>query len=267
MNRPDYEIHASATIDPSARIGRGVVIGPKVVIGKDVSIDPYVVIKAGVTVGDSVKIHSFAVIGDDPQVSEFDRSIQSGVRIGDRTVIREAATIHRASQADSETIVGSDCLLMVNTHVGHDSIVGNSVICANNVMIGGHVTVGDFAFFGGGAGVHQHCRVGSHSMIAANAAITADVPPYVMAANRRDAHGLNLVGLKRHGFEQREISDLKRCYRAVFFGGGNLREKAAVAAREHEFGITAVGARFLSFFEKGSRGFIQSSLEKSKCSE
>jgi UDP-N-acetylglucosamine acyltransferase len=185
----------------------------------------------------------------------------SHVEIGDRTVIREAVTVNRASARGSKTVIGKDCFLMANSHVAHDCVLEDGVILANNAMIAGHVCIGGKTFVGGGAGIHQFCRIGAHCMIAGNATITADVPPYLMAAERNEVHGLNLVGLRRGQFEQSEIKDLKLCYRAVFFGGGNLKKKAETAAREHEFGTTNPGAHFLKFFEAGKRGFIQSTRD------
>lgn len=258
MPHPTAIIHKNAEIGAGTCIGPGAVIEAGVRVGHDCTIAAYAVIRSGTTLGEKVQIDSFCVVGGDPQSLGFDATTQSYVQIGDRTILREAVTINRASSAGATTRIGTDCFIMANAHVAHDCDLRDGVVLANNVMLAGHVSVGEKTFVGGGAGIHQFCRIGMYCMIAGNASITADVPPYVMAAERSEAHGLNLVGLKRGGFEQREIRDLKRCYRAVFSGGGNFKKKAAEAARETEFGVTPAGARFLSFFEGGKRGFIQS---------
>jgi UDP-N-acetylglucosamine acyltransferase len=201
------------------------------------------------------------VIGGDPQSLTFDSATKSRVVIGDRVRIREGCTVSRGSSDGTHTTIGNDCFLMAQAHVAHDCQVGNDVVIANNVMLAGHVTVGANVFIGGGAGIHQFCRIGMYAMVGGNASISADVPPYVMAAERNTVHGLNLVGLRRGGYERSDLADLKKCYRAVYFGGGNLKKKAAEAVREHEFGSTATGARFLAFFEHGKRGFIQASKD------
>jgi UDP-N-acetylglucosamine acyltransferase len=251
----------SAQVGEGTSIGAGALIEAGVRIGRDCRIAAYAILRKGTVLGDAVQVDSFCVIGGDPQSIAFDAGQESSVHIGDRTILREAVTINRSQSLGAQTVVGEDCFIMANAHVAHDCRLGKGVVLANNAMLAGHVLVGDKTFIGGGAGIHQFCRVGAYCMIAGNASITADVPHYVMAAERSEAHGLNLVGLRRGGFEQREIADLKRCYRAVFFGGGNLKKKAEEAARETEFGTTPAGARFLSFFEAGTRGFIQSTCD------
>lgn len=261
------KIHQTALVDASAQIGAGSTVGAGALIeagvriGRDCTIAAYAIIRKGTTLGDGVQVDSFCVVGGDPQSLGFDSSLESSVVIGDRVVLREAVTVNRPETAGAQTVVGDDCFIMANAHVAHDCRLARGVVIANNVMLAGHVHIGEKVVIGGGAGIHQFCRIGAYSMVAGNASITADVPPYVMAAERSEAHGLNLLGLRRGGFEQREIKDLKRCYRAVFFGGGNLKKKAEEAARETEFGTTPAGARFLSFFESGQRGFIQSTRD------
>jgi UDP-N-acetylglucosamine acyltransferase len=257
-------IHSTAIVSESAVIGAGSVVGPfsviedGVVLGANCSVAAHAILRRGVVLGDSVTVDSFAVIGGDPQSLGFDSAIRSGVVIGHGVVIREGCTVHRAMSEGGNTVIEDGCFLMAQAHVAHDCRVAKNVIIANNVMLAGHVTVGANVFIGGGAGIHQFCRIGTYAMIAGNASIAADVPPYVMAAERNAAHGLNMVGLRRGGFERADLADLKKCYRAVYFGGGNLKKKAAEAVREHEFGITVTGARFLAFFEHGTRGFVQS---------
>lgn len=258
------EIHPTAIVSDSAVIGEGAVIGAGaliedgVVLGKHCRLAAYAVLRKGTVLGDSVSVDSFAVIGGAPQALAFDAKLETGVKLGNRVTVREGCTINRATVAGTSTVIADDVYMMAQAHVAHDCIIDSGVVLCNNVMVAGHVHIYEKAFVGGGVGVHQNCRIGAYAMIAGNASIAADVPPYVMAAERNSAHGLNMVGLRRGGFGRPEIADLKRCYRAVFFGGGNLKRKAEQAFREHEFATTPVGARFLTFFESGERGFIQS---------
>ena len=260
-------IHPTALVAEDAEIGEDCRIGPYAVVesaavlGRSCSVAAHAIIRSSAHLGDRVQVDSFCVVGGDPQSIGFDTSIHSRVVVGDGVILREGVTIHRPETDGAETVLGKDCFLMAQSHVAHDCRLGEGVVLANNVMLAGHVRVGDRCVFGGGAGIHQHCRIGGYSMIAGNASITADVPPCVMAAERSEAHGLNLVGLRRGPFEATDIADLKRCYRAVFFGGGNLKKKAAEAAAAGECGTTPAGQEFLAFFAEGKRGFVQSTRE------
>jgi len=259
-------IHSTALVSEAATVGEGSTIGPfalieeGVIIGKSCTIAGHAILRKGTILGDSVTVDSFAVVSGNPQSIGFDGSLQSGVVVGKGTIIREGVTIHRSTTAGENTVIGENCFLMAQSHVAHDANLANEVVLANNVMVAGHVVIGEKVFVGGGAGIHQFCRIGAYAMVAGNASVAADVPPYVMTAERNMAHGLNMVGLRRGGFSKADISDLKKCYRAVYIGGGNLKKKAAEAAREHEFGKTTTGSLFLCFFEAGKRGFVQSGL-------
>ena len=258
------KIHPTSIVSDDAVIGTGSVIGPYsvieegVVLGENCSIAGHVIVRRGSVLGNEVTVDSFAVIGGNPQSLSFDASIRSGVRIGDGTVLREGCTISRASSEGGNTVVSGECFLMAQSHVAHDCELGNGVVLANNVMLAGHIIVGAKTFIGGGAGIHQFCRIGPFVMVAGNASITADVPPYIMVSERNHAHGLNLVGLRRGGFERSEISDLKQCYRAVCLGDKNFRKKAAEILNEGKLGTTRAGKEFLKFFETGNRGFAHS---------
>ena len=267
----DMTIHPTAIVSDDATIGAGSIVGPfsiieaGVILGENCSIAAHVVVRQGSVLGNEVTVDSFAVIGGNPQSLGFDASIQSGLRIGDGTVIREGCTISRASGEGGNTVLANECFLMAQSHVAHDCELGAGVVLANNVMLAGHVIVGSKTFIGGGAGIHQNCRIGAFAMVAGNASITADIPPYIMVSERNDASGLNLVGLRRGGFERSEVADLKKSYRAVYFGGGSVRKQAAAALSEGGCGVTQPSKDFLKFFETGKRGFAQP--EKQPASE
>lgn len=258
-------IHPSAIVSKNAVIGVGATVGAysiiedDVEIGKNCSIAAHAIVRRGSVLHDEVRVDSFAVIGGEPQSLNFDLSIKSGVIIESGSVIREGCTIHRASSEGANTIIGEKCFLMAQVHVAHDCELANEVVLTNNVMLAGHVTVGAKTYIGGGAGIHQFCRIGSYAMVAGNASITADVPPYMMVSERNQAHGLNLVGLRRGGFDRSEILDLKQCYRALYLDdGGNLKKKANELLAGAKFGTTEAGKSFLGFFQDGKRGFAHS---------
>jgi UDP-N-acetylglucosamine acyltransferase len=206
--------------------------------------------------GERVTIHSFTVIGGEPQDLNFKSATVSGVRIGAGTVIREQCTVNRATAPDGATVVGEGCFLMATSHVGHDCQVGNKVIFANGTMLGGFVEVGDNTFLGGGAAVHQFCRVGEGVMIGGGARVALSVPPFVMAAERDEVAGLNLVGLKRRGVQREAIRELKDAFRAVYHTVGNIRSLAGQALESGSF-KSAEAIRFLEFFTTGKRGFAR----------
>lgn len=227
------------------------------VLGAGVTVAPFAVVKTGTTLGDGVYVDHGAVVGGLPQFIGFDPATPSGVRIGARTIIRENVTVNRSIYRDGLTSIGEDCMIMSGCHVGHDCALGNRVAFAGTVLLAGHVTVGDHVFIGGGAGVHQFCVIGESAMIGGMARITLDVPPFVTIARDGELSGLNLVGIKRRGFTQEEISDLKRCYRAVYLSKdhGSVPIKAA-AARAEGVATTDRGRQFLDFFLRDSkRGF------------
>jgi UDP-N-acetylglucosamine acyltransferase len=237
-------------IHPTAIIEDGVQLGA------DCEIHAYAIVKRGAVLGDRVAVHPFAVVGGDPQDLKFDHVTPSGVRIGADTTIRENVTINRSTNPGGFTEVGEDCLLMAACHIAHDCVVGSHVVLANNVMLAGHVLVGDHAFFGGGVGIHQFCRIGENVMVSGHASITRDVPPCVIAAERDDLIGLNLVGLKRRGFSRAAIIELKDAFRVVYFTPGNIRDVAAQALAEGAFS-TPEARHFLEFFTGGKRGFVR----------
>lgn len=255
-------IHSTAIIGRSAVVPDNCEIGPYSIIEEEVTlgagcrVGPHVVLRRGTSLGDGVEVHAGSVLGGEPQDVGFDASIRSGVLIGDGTIVRETVTISRSSVEGGQTVIGPRCFLMAASHVAHDCVLGEKVVLANAVLLAGHVQVGSFAFLGGSAGIHQFCRIGESVMLGGNASITLDLPPFTMAADRNRMAGLNLVGLRRRGFSREEITDLKRCFSAVYGGRGNPREAAAQAIEE-QTATTKAGVMFLQFFTGGKRGFAR----------
>lgn len=255
-------IHPTALVDPQAQVADSCHVGPYCVVEagavlrEHVVLEAHVVIKANVTLEPYVRVHSQAVLGDDPQIVHQDFSFSSGVQVGAHTVIREGATVHRASQPHQMTTVGEHCLLMAHSHVGHDVQVGNHCILANQSLLAGCVTLEDHVFVSGGAMVHQFVHIGESAFISGNAEIGLHVPPFVTMFQRNCVSNLNVVGLQRRHFSSEEVADIKKLYRFMYDGQLSFRKKAQQALEEHQY-QTERGHQFLAFFvqPKPDRGF------------
>jgi len=237
-------IHPTAIVEPGAQLGEGCVIQAGAIV------------KSGAILGERVVVHPYAVVGGDPQVLRFDPATPTGVKVGPGTIVREYATVNRSTERGGHTLVGSNCLLMACSHVAHDAIVGDNVVIANSVLIAGHVSVGDHAVLGGGSAYHQFTRVGEGAIIGGLSRITLDIPPFVMAAERDEVAGLNLVGLRRRGVSREAIRELKEAFRLVYGKAGNIREIAAKAHAAGAFKSPEAG-RFLEFITAGTRGIAR----------
>jgi UDP-N-acetylglucosamine acyltransferase len=219
-------IHPSSIIEPGAKIGVGVNIGPFCCIGSDVVLEDYVelishVSISGITkIGEKTKIYPFASIGHPPQDLKYNGE-PSTTTIGSCNTIREYVTIQPGTAGDAmQTLVGDHCLFMVGSHVAHDCIIGNHVIMANNATLAGHVKIGDYAIIGGLAAVKQFVRIGDHAMIGGMAGVEHDVIPFgVVVGERGWLNGLNLVGMKRRGFNRETIGKLQDVYMGLFMMG------------------------------------------------
>jgi UDP-N-acetylglucosamine acyltransferase len=230
-------IHPTAVIAPDAELGDGVevgayaLIGPGVVIGANTRVGPHAVIEGPTLVGADNQIFQFASVGSAPQDKKY-RGEPTRLVVGDRNVIRECVTLNRGTTKDEGvTIIGSDNLFMAYAHVAHDCRVGSHCVLANTATLGGHVHLGDWVIMGGFSGVHQFCKVGAHAFIANNAAVTRDVPPYVMAVGQpAAAHSVNAEGLKRRGFTPEQIRNLRNAFRLLYRSGLKLSDAAAQLA-------------------------------------
>jgi len=231
------EIHPSAIAEDGARIGDNVRIGPFCVIGSeaeiadDVVLDSHVVIDGRTRIGAGTRIFPHAVIGAPPQDISY-RGDTTTVEVGSNCIIREHVTIHRGtSHGRGITKVGDDCYLMVGAHIAHDCEIGNHVVIVNNVALAGHVTIGNHAILSGLTGVHQRTRIGAHAFIGGMSSIVADVIPFAAASgNRAELAGLNIVGLKRRGFDRPTIHALRAAYQAIFNSIGTLQERVDTVA-------------------------------------
>jgi UDP-N-acetylglucosamine acyltransferase len=250
-------IHPLAVVSPMAEISPGVKIGPLCVIESDVTIGPgcilesHVVIKQGTTLGAQNRVFEGAVLGGLPQHVHIPEK-PGKVVIGSGNTIRENVTIHRALDEHRATVVGDNCLLMVNAHVAHDCHLGNNVILTNNVMLAGHITVGERAYLSGAAGVHQFCRIGMLAMVGGQAHLTQDVPPYVTVDGLSSmVVGLNQVGLRRAGFDLAKVQQLKEAYRVIYRSGMMWKQILEVLRTDFAIGPAALFYEFLSTTKRG----------------
>ncbi len=230
VSKVGVKIHPTAVVHPQAELGEGVEVGPYAIIGEHVKIGdgtwigPHVVIDGWTVIGRDCQIHAGAYIGAPPQDLKF-KGERSFVVVGDRNIIREYVTIHRASGEDEETRIGDDCMLMAFAHIGHNCQVGNGVIMANWVGVSGHVVIEDYVNLGGMVGIHQFVRIGKLAMIGGHSKVVRDVPPFMLADGRpAKVYGLNLVGLRRHGVAPEVRENLKRCFKLLYRSGLNISE-------------------------------------------
>jgi UDP-N-acetylglucosamine acyltransferase len=227
-------IHATALVAPDAIIAEGVEIGPYCVIGSGVEIGartrlgPHATVQGPTKIGVDNLIHAYASVGDAPQDKKY-KGEPTRLEIGDRNVIREFVTLNRGTTKDKGvTTIGNDNLFMAYVHVAHDCAVGNQCVLANNATLGGHVVLGDWVIMGGFSAIHQFCKVGAHAFLANNAAVTRDVPPFVMAVGApAKPHSVNSEGLKRRGFSAAQIRNIRNAYRVLYRSGLKLADAEA----------------------------------------
>jgi UDP-N-acetylglucosamine acyltransferase len=256
MIDPRAVVSPQAQLAEDVEVGPFTVIGPDVIIGAGTWIGPHAVINGPTRIGAANKIYQFASLGDAPQDKKY-RGEPTRLEIGDRNVFRESVTVNRGTVHDQGvTRIGDDNLLMAYSHVAHDCRLGNQIVMANCATLGGHVEVGDFVTMGGLSAVHQHTQVGAHCFIAHNAAVTRDVPPYVMAVGRPAVpHSVNAIGLQRRGFTPQQVLNIRRAYRVLYRSGLKLKdalERLEVAAATQE-----EIRPFLEFIKRSSRSIVR----------
>src|SRR6201999_2967121 len=225
-NHASSIIAEGAIIPGSSTVGPFCTIGPNVTLGENCEIISHVVLDGHTKIGDRVRIFPFASVGIAPQDLKY-KGEPTACVIGDDTVVRESVTISRGTEGGGGiTKVGSGCLIMAYTHIGHDSQVGNGCILANGTTLAGHVTIEDYVTTSAMGPVHQFCRIGSYAYIGGGTTITQDVLPYSLTSVERNNHcyGLNKVGLQRRGFTAEQLRELTTAMRLLTSGKLNTTQ-------------------------------------------
>ena len=257
------KIHPLATVHPDARIGENVEIGPyafidaNVEIGDNCQILPHATIFPYVKMGADCRVFPGAVVGAIPQDLKFDGEV-TYVEIGDRVTIRECATINRGTKASGKgvTRVGSDSLVMSYVHIAHDCHVGQHCILVSYVGIAGETDVDDWAIIGGGTKVHQFSHIGTHAMVGGACKVNKDIPPYSICGRDPICYaGVNIVGLRRRGFESDVIRNIKDIYDTIYFQGYNISDGCAKV--EAGFPQSVEKETILAFIKNSKRGIVR----------
>ena len=236
-------------VEPFAYIGEGVTIGSGTWVGPNASI------LSSTIIGEDCKIYPGAVIGADPQDLKFENE-KTIVEIGNRTIIRECVTIHKATVDRYKTIVGDDCLIMAYVHLAHDVHIGNRVVIANSVNVAGHVTIDDWVIIEGMVGIQQFVHVGEHAFVAGGSLVRKNIPPYIKAAREPLSYiGVNSIGLRRRGFDQDKIQRIDDIYRTLYVQNANM--SIALKVADAEFPACDVKDFVLGFIKKSEKGIIR----------
>jgi UDP-N-acetylglucosamine acyltransferase len=248
-----------AIIGKNVRIGNFTTIENDVVIGDNTWIGNNGNILNGTRIGENCEIHAGAVLGGTPQDLKY-KGEYTLLEIGNNTIIREFVTINKGTASKGKTIIGCDNLIMANTHIGHDCCIGDNCVIGFNVDMAGEVIVGDWANISGLTAIHQFSIIGEHSMISGMSRIVKDVPPYILASREPLSYcGLNVVGLRRRGFENEKINELKDIYRVIF------QEKRytthALNLIEQNFKQTLERDIIIAFIKQSTRGIIKGIVE------
>lgn len=251
---PTARVHANANVGAQTLVGEYCVIEEDVSIGAFCRLEPYVFVKRWTTMGDHNEISAATVLGTDPLDKSF-KGERSYLRIGNGNKIREHYTISRGTQPESVTSIGDGNYIMTSGHVAHNCKIGSNTVIASCALLAGYVEVEDQAFISGGVGVQQFSRIGRLAMVAGNAGVNTDLPPFFLYSGFRVApRGLNIVGLKRAGLTAEQITDLKMAYCLLYRSGLKLDEALARIERE----VLTAGARHLvAFIRESKRGICR----------
>lgn len=250
-------IHPSAIIDPLAEIHPEAEIGPYVVvdgpvrIGRKSRVMAHATILGWSEIGEENEIHPGVILGDAPQDTAY-QGEETYLRIGNHNVLREYVQVHRGTAPGSSTVIGNHNFLMVSAHVAHNCRLGDHIVMANGALLGGYVEVGDRAFISAYCLVHQFVRVGELSLMRGLSGTSRDVPPYSIIDWQHTVRGVNVVGLKRAGFDERRIRKIREAFRILFRKGRNL--SLAIKEIESNSEISTDLTALLEFIKSSQRG-------------
>ncbi len=257
----EAEVHPSAVVDPQARLGHNVRIGPHAVIGPDVVIGPdcwigsSVLIEGRTTIGRNNRFFHGAAVGCEPQDKKY-RGETSFVEIGDNNDFREFCTVHVATGEGDSTRIGSDNLLMAYVHIAHNCHIHDHTVIANAVNLAGHVEVESHATIGGLTPVHQFVRIGAYSFVGGGSRLPQDVPPFIkVAGNPVEVAGLNSIGMKRNGFTEEELLNLRRAYRLLYRSGLNVTQ--ALERIAADCSLDRRVEELMAFIRRSERGIVR----------
>jgi UDP-N-acetylglucosamine acyltransferase len=256
------QIHSTAIISPSARVGKDCFIGPYVVIGDDVElgdgvrIDAHCVIDGRTRIGDESHIFPFVSIGLPPQDLKF-AGESTATEIGRRNRIREFVTVHRGTSGGGGlTKTGDDCFLMAQAHVAHDCLIGNNVIMANAATLAGHVIVEDGANIGAYSGVHQFCRIGREAYVGGYSVVVKDALPFALTVgNHAKCYGLNKVGMRRRGYSRETMDALHHAFHLLLTA--KLNTSQALERIRAEIANVPEVSELVTFIESSQRGVVK----------
>jgi len=250
-------IHPTAHISPTARIADDAEIGPNVIVGERSTIGSGTIVMANAvigpwtTIGNGNKIHYGAIVGHDPQDIGFNGE-ESYAVIGNGNIIREYATIHRGNRPGTTTVLGNNNFIMIQAHVAHNCELGDNIVLAGGALLAGHVNVADCAIISGNCVVHQFCRIGRLAMMRGLSRTSRDVPPFCIMDETHTVKSLNLIGLRRNGFDAKKVRALKNAYLILFRGGLNMQN--AIEQVEGEVDLTDDVQELLDFIRSSKRG-------------
>lgn len=254
------QISPLAYVHPEAQLGDNNIIGPfcyidkNTIIGDNNIFQNSVTINYGARVGNGNEIFPGASISTKPQDLKF-KGEETTCEIGDNNSIRENVTISRGTASKGKTKVGSNNLLMENMHIAHDCIIGNGCIIGNSTKFAGEVTVDDHAIISAVVLCHQFCHIGSHVMIQGGCRFSQDIPPYIIAGKEPTKYsGINLVGLRRKGFNNELINNIHEAYR-LLYSKGVLKE--GIEEIRKRLPQTEEINYIINFVENSKRGIIR----------
>ena len=254
-----------AFVHPDARIGKDAIIEPfasvygDVVIGEGSWIGPNSVLMDGARIGKNCRIFPGAVISAIPQDLKF-AGEKTTAEVGDGTTIRECVTINRGTADRLKTAVGANCLLMAYVHLSHDCLIGNNCVIANSVNVAGHVTIDDWAILEGNVAVQQFIHIGAHSFIAGASLVRKNVPPFVKAAREPLSYiGVNVVGLRRRGYDDAAVARIEDIYREIFVRNTNVDR--AVQSVEQQLPRSPERGQILDFIRNSPKGIMRGLAE------